>query len=245
MEQPPPFVRTTRFARIVHVTHCASTQDLALAPGERGCAVYWADHQTAGRGRQGRSWDDAEAEDLAVTFRVESVALPHPVRLPAAVSLAILAVLEQTIDRRLQVKWPNDVLAGGAKLAGVLVDSTNQPSVFAVGVGINVNRTRFPPELAETATSLSLLTGRTIARPELLAHLVTAVDTTIALLQSNDLEAMHATYRDRIELVDREVHLESAGEATSGRVADIDLDEIVLRDGRRFALAGLRALRRA
>lgn len=243
-DQPPPFVRSTRFARLVHVTRCTSTQDLALAAGESGCAVYWADHQTAGRGRQGRAWDDAEAEDLAVTFRLDGITLPHPVRLPAAVSLAVLTVLEPICGRRLQVKWPNDVLVDGLKIAGVLVDGTNQPAVFAVGVGINVNRTRFPAELADTATSLALLTGHTVDRGELLDGLAAAVDATVDALLRDDVGAMRELYRDRIDLVDRAVQITSGGQVSEGRVREIDLDEVTLQDGRRFALAGVQALRR-
>ncbi len=244
-DRRPPFVSATRFTRLVHVTQCESTQDLALTQGESGCAVYWADHQTAGRGRQGRAWDDSEAQDLAVTFRVADVFLPHPVRLPAAVSLAVLTVLEAAVGRRLQVKWPNDVLVGGRKLAGVLVDSANPPTVFAIGVGINLNRTRFPSELADAATSLALLTGRTVVRADLLEALVMSVDATITALERDDVEAMRALYRDRIELVDRDVRLVSGGTTIEGRVRDIDLDTVTLHDERRIALASLQSLRRA
>ncbi len=69
---------TTCFCRLLTVDSCESTQLLAQEDPEPGCAIYWAEHQSAGRGRQGRSWQDAPGQDLALTFRLQGIQLPAP-----------------------------------------------------------------------------------------------------------------------------------------------------------------------
>src|SRR5688572_21158872 len=83
----------TRFRKLIQLASCGSTQDVAAAAPRDGDAVFWADHQTAGRGRQQRSWFDEPGRDLAMTFRA-SVELPKPLALAAALPVAVLEAVE-------------------------------------------------------------------------------------------------------------------------------------------------------
>ncbi len=117
----------TRFRHLQHVASCPSTQELATAAprdahGRFQDAVFWADHQTRGRGRQQREWHDEPAADLAVTFRVHA-ALPTPLALAAAVPVAVALACEPLAGTALRFKWPNDVFLHGRKLSGVLIDA--------------------------------------------------------------------------------------------------------------------------
>lgn len=200
-------------------------------------AVFWADHQRRGRGRQQRVWHDEPGLDLAVTFRA-SLDLSDPVALPAALPVAVLQACEPHAGARLRIKWPNDLYAGDAKLAGVLVDRDSaQPRTYRIGVGINVNRRSFPATLDAPATSLRLLSGRELDRGAVLLDLAEAVDTALtAVAAGGDRAAHEATFRARLGLLGREVSL-TAGEELTGTLTDIDFDRLVLDGHRALPLA--------
>ncbi len=92
----------TRFRRFVHEVSCTSTQDLAAAAPRDGDAAFWADHQTAGRGRQQREWHDEPGVDVTLTLRA-TLALPQPVALPAALPVAVLQACEPFVGLRLTI----------------------------------------------------------------------------------------------------------------------------------------------
>lgn len=233
---------TTRFRRCVHVPVCGSTQDLAAAPPADGDAVFWADHQTHGRGRQQRSWHDEPGADLAVTFRA-TAALPRPIALAAALPIVVAEAVEPLIGRALRVKWPNDVFLDGRKLAGVLVDSGMAGrDTWLIGVGINCNRTRFPPELEAIAMSIAGACGRYVDRGMLLVALAQRLDAALHAIAAGRLDRLTAAFRDRLGLLGRRVAIDVGGEQL-GVLADVDFDALTLADGRTFALAHVRGLR--
>ncbi len=229
--------RRTRFARLVHVASCDSTQALAEADlgeyPEAGVeAVFWADHQTSGRGRQERVWDDDAGLDLAVTMRAQ-VTLPNPVALPAALPVAVLTACEPFAQAPLRIKWPNDVYAGRHKLSGVLVDHDSaRPGCYRIGVGVNVNREAFPAALATHATSLRLLSGAALDRREVLLAVAERVDAALtAVAPGGDVAAHEERFRARLGLLGRQVEV-YAGEPLSGELTAIDFERLVI-DGRR------------
>ncbi len=255
----PPVTRTdqelttrlrerTGFATLCHVATCTSTMDLAAADPVDTPAVFWADHQTAGRGRQQRPWHDAPGLDLAVTFRVRPH-LPVPVALPAVVPLCVLETLAAAgqakgHDLPLRLKWPNDVLLGGRKIAGVLIDAaTARPGIYLIGIGININTAAPPDEVAAIATSLHRATGRAHDRGELLLELATRLDVSLRQLAAGDHASFEARYREHLGLLGRPVILKS-GAVTRGVLAQLDFTRgLTLADGRTFALGQVQELR--
>lgn len=232
----------SRFARLLHVTTCESTQDLAQEDRDAGCAIYWADHQTKGRGRQGHTWSDDAGKDLAVTFRIAGLTLRNQALLACAVPVAALLALEQATGLRVAMKWPNDLMVRGRKLAGILIDSAGTPAVHAVGVGINVNRTGFPPELRGTATSLALLTGREFDREEVLVQLAISLEEALVELEQGRQERLASVFRDRLGLLGKRVVLTAGGEELRGRLTSIDLENVVLDGGTPIPLATVQQL---
>lgn len=223
---------TTRFRRLVHLAACASTQDVAAAESDDAAAIFWADHQTAGRGRQQREWHDEPGADLAVTFACR-LALPEPALLPAAVPVCALQAVEPFAGRALRLKWPNDVFLDGRKLAGVLIDASG--GRYAIGVGVNVNRTRFPRDLDGIATSLAQATGRVTDRCELLLALAQRLDAALAALLCGDTAALEQLFVARLGLVGRRVAVH-AGTVHEGRLEQLDLRRLVLDGGRSVPL---------
>jgi BirA family biotin operon repressor/biotin-[acetyl-CoA-carboxylase] ligase len=232
--------QSTRFRRLHHVASCTSTQDLAAVAPRDGDAVFWADHQTRGRGRQQREWHDEPGADLAVTFRV-AVALPQPLALPAALPVAVLQAIEPLAGQRLRLKWPNDLFLDGRKLCGVLVDAgVGGPDTYAIGVGVNCNRTRFPPDLEYRATSLARVTGHEIDRGVLLVGIARQLETVLCELAAGRLARLEGLFRERLGLVGRNVVLDAGGRH-EGVLQHIDFEHAQVEQ-QRLPLALVRAM---
>lgn len=187
--------RYGRALRCIEVTGSTNADALAWADeGAPAGAVVVADHQTAGRGRWGRSWFDAPG--AALMFSV--VLRPRLPRarlglLPLAAGLACAVALEELAGLPLRLKWPNDVLSRGRKLAGILVESRVERGALRAavcGVGINLSQRPedFPVEIADRATSVAaevaaLAIGRVPARAELLGAVLWGLEHRVALLE--------------------------------------------------------------
>ncbi|HEU4739397.1 MAG TPA: biotin--[acetyl-CoA-carboxylase] ligase [Solirubrobacterales bacterium] len=130
-------------------------RELAAA-GARHGTVVTAGEQSAGRGRQGRTWTAPPGKALLYSAIVRPLEDRHTT-LPLAVPLAVCEAAEQ-LDPNLEckVKWPNDIHVEGRKLAGVLIEARPQDGWAVLGIGLNlsIEPSEFPPELRETATSL-------------------------------------------------------------------------------------------
>jgi BirA family biotin operon repressor/biotin-[acetyl-CoA-carboxylase] ligase len=172
-------------------------RELAAAGAPHGTVVT-ADEQTEGRGRQGRSWTAPPGKALLYSAVLRPLDDRH-MALPLAVPLAVCEAAEELEPgTRCGVKWPNDVLVDGRKLAGVLIEARPQDGWAVVGVGLNlaIAPEEFPPELRETATSLTAVAAAaaTSALNRRLAHWVGA-----------DRESVLAAWRERDALRGREV----------------------------------------
>ena len=193
----------------------ASTNDDARAAAAAGApdgAAFLAEAQSAGRGRGGHTWHSPPAENLYLSLvarpRVPAASIA-PITL--AVGVAVADVLAARVGERaiVGVKWPNDVLAGGRQLAGVLVEGQLRGadvSSLVVGLGVNVHATAFPPELAARATSLALLGVADRDRSALAAALLLAIGAAVRRFEALRLQGFLAaiTRRDALfgQLVD-------------------------------------------
>jgi BirA family transcriptional regulator, biotin operon repressor / biotin---[acetyl-CoA-carboxylase] ligase len=140
-------------------------RELAGAGAPHGTVVTAAE-QSRGRGRQGRSWTAPSGGALLYSAVLRPLALDDAL-LPLAVPLAVCEAAEE-LEPGIEcgVKWPNDVQVGGRKLAGVLIEARPQDGWAVIGVGLNLTIApeEFPPELRETATSLTTERVRTLNR---------------------------------------------------------------------------------
>ncbi len=165
--------------RLVWAAQTASTMDDARRLAERGHAsgaVVVAERQSRGRGRNGRPWSSESGDGLCATFvRCEAVSAALLPRVPLAAALAVAAVLEGLYGLQARLKWPNDVLLEGRKVAGVLVESRTEADVlrwYTVGVGVNVRRR----PRAAGAVSVEQALGRQALRGELFDALCAEMD---------------------------------------------------------------------
>jgi BirA family biotin operon repressor/biotin-[acetyl-CoA-carboxylase] ligase len=153
--------------------------ELAESGESEGIAVI-AREQTAGRGRQGRAWSSPPGAGLYVSLilrpRVQLAASPI-IALSAAI--AVQETLEQVYRVPSDIKWPNDVLARGRKICGILVEAAIEADkmLYAVmGIGVNLGQSEFPDELKETATSLLIECGQSVTPDEFLERLLDGLD---------------------------------------------------------------------
>jgi BirA family biotin operon repressor/biotin-[acetyl-CoA-carboxylase] ligase len=196
---------------MVLLASTTSTNDEARRGAREGAphgATWVTEAQTAGRGRQGRAWWAPAGDGLLFSVLVQHA--PPSARLPQIALLAGLAV-HDAVTRAAplagaRVKWPNDVVVGSRKVAGVLVEAITSGSrvdAVVIGIGINVHTREFPAEIADRATSVALALGvATGASPPDRAQIL--VDTLGALARDLPLVTARglAPLRARLEAAD-------------------------------------------
>ena len=181
----------TVFSGKLHYAHTtASTNTDAMAAARSAAphgSVYFADEQTAGRGRGDHGWLSTAGEGLYVSVLLRPQLPPARLALlPLAAGLAAAQAIHSVSGLAVDLRWPNDLLIGPRKAGGILVesqvDSKGLPhavmphAVAVVGIGINVHQSEFPRDLATPATSLDLASGRHINRQTLLVALLKSLE---------------------------------------------------------------------
>ena len=252
--------------RVVYRATTGSTNDDARALAAVGApegTVVVADEQTGGRGRAGKSrWLTPAKTCLAVSvvLRPRLAADQLPV-LAAVCGVAAVEAVRRVSGVQAALKWPNDVMVGGRKLGGVLVDSaiTGACVVSAVaGIGLNVNVPAAAlgplPDAAVVPTTLWDELGREVAREAILEALLREMDRWYGVVSRGDTAAVWRAYRERLATLGQPVRVAAGPETVDGVAEDIAPDgglvvrledgmrrtfaygEVTVRDGRRSAL---------
>jgi BirA family transcriptional regulator, biotin operon repressor / biotin---[acetyl-CoA-carboxylase] ligase len=222
---------------IVRLGIVDSTQSVAFALAERGApdrTAVVADAQSAGRGRRGRTWQAPAGTSLLVSILVRPrLAQPLLPTLSPTTAVAAAEALRRVTGLEARVKWPNDVLVGGRKIAGILLESRTSPSAgltapatVVIGLGVNLGQREFPPELAARATSVALEGGRVPDRETMLVALLEAFDAWRARLEGEGFEPVRDRWRRLSDTLGRRVTID----AVSGVAVDLDTDGALLID---------------
>ncbi len=222
---------------------CGSTNDEAWRHVQSGEAqdgdLFVAEHQTAGRGRMGRSWDSQAQVGLYMSFVSHLKLAPEKVPyLTSAVALGVANMIEQFVYLPVEIKWPNDILIGGRKVAGILIESkSNHPDTYVCGIGLNVNhsQSQIPDALRGAATSLRIeRRSDQINRVRLLRPLIFYLDTIMAQLRKRKFDRIARAWRGFVDTSRRRVTVKAQGEEYAGILLGVDLEkgiEIELDDG--------------
>jgi BirA family biotin operon repressor/biotin-[acetyl-CoA-carboxylase] ligase len=231
-------------ASIVRLGRVESTQTVAFALAADGApdgTVVMADSQAAGRGRRGRAWRDEPGASLLVSIvlrpRLEPARLPG---LSLAAGVAVAEALTRTAGITPRLKWPNDVLVGGRKLAGILLETrlTGARPTAVLGVGVNLSQRVFPADLGPRATSVWLASGRLVDRDALLSALLDALGDWRRRLERQGFAPIRTRWRALADTLGRTVTVDGV----SGVAVDVDADgALVVADAegrRRRVLAG-------
>lgn len=218
-------LRTKAVGREIRcVDRCASTNDLAWTAAIEGApdgTAIFAEEQSKGRGRFGRTWVAARGRALLCSIVLRPSLDPD--RVPLVTALGALAAADVVGDAA-RIRFPNDVMLEGLKIAGVLVEArfvSSRPDVFIVGVGMNVSghpegmgATSLGPEASRTATARALLE---------------AADDWYARLHGN-LRDYRKAWRERSFILGKRVRVKQDGRHFPGTVEEVDpLDGLIIR----------------
>ena len=213
-----------RFATIDSTNRWLLDEARAGAPAG---LVAVADHQDAGRGRRGRTWDDEPGSSLLVSVLVRpalAVERMHVVTMAAGVAIA--ESVEQVTGVVAGLKWPNDLVVDDRKLAGLLTEvdlgGGGAAPAIVVGIGCNVTQTTFPVELAATATSCVIEAARSsgdpaVTRDALLDAFLDRFGYHLAAI-----DAVPAAYRERLSTLGRLVRVDLGDAHLEGTALDVD-----------------------
>jgi BirA family biotin operon repressor/biotin-[acetyl-CoA-carboxylase] ligase len=232
-------------AELVRLRSVTSTNDEAMArarAGARHGTVVVAEVQTKGRGRGGHLWWSPNGENLYLSA-VLRLPLP-PSAAPPLTLAAGVAVCDAAHDLGVEakLKWPNDVLVGGKKLAGILTETSSRGDRLesvVVGIGLNVDTREFPPDLLGVATSLRLAKGGGVAGPDsprigiapVLTALLTRLEEWIDRFVEGGAAQVARAWKDRSAIFGKKMQVAVEGRIVIGTARDLDDDGALLIDG--------------
>lgn len=220
--------------------------ELALGGAAEGTLIT-TDHQTAGRGRVGRVWKALPNQQLALSLILRPTFPPHYLVMASALAVAesieaITAISPGAPDAPdatrageegappVAIKWPNDVLVGGRKVCGILIEVSG--GVAVLGMGVNVNGAlEDDPELAARATTLEQAFGRPLSREALLTEIarrLAARYTALTLGGAEAQAALRAAWRARLITLGRRATVRQRDHTLEGLAEDVDGDGALL-----------------
>lgn len=229
---------TRRVGRVIeHHARIATTMERAaelVAAGAADGTVVVADHQTAGRGRRGRAWGLGPPGSQLLASWILRVVPAHETLLVVLSAVALLEAARSLGVERLSVKWPNDLLLGGRKVAGVLATESRDGDGgrwLILGTGVDVHTRDHPGEVREMVTSFAR-EGHAVDRLALLARIAPRLE---ALVDDESARAAAlARWREAATMLGARVLVDDGGRAFEAEAVDIDLEGALLvrRGGR-------------
>lgn len=209
----------------------ASTSDILdklARDGVREGMVVFSESQTRGRGRLGRSWISPPGRGLWFSVLLRPHLRPQAAtRLTVAAAVALFRAIRRELPLLPEIKWPNDVMIHGRKVAGVLTELSGELDSIrhiALGIGVNVNLAEedLPPTLRSQATSLKLATGRSVDRPALAAALLQELDTTYHAALGTGFAALADEWSSRCSTLGRLISVTTGHRRVQGRAEALD-----------------------
>lgn len=202
--------------------------------GVKEGAVVFAESQTKGRGRLGRKWLSPPGQGLWLSVLLRPALRPQEVtQLTIAAATALRRALHLETGMRADIKWPNDLLLRGRKVAGILTELSAELDrvkhvVLGIGVNVNFDPGAFPPDLRKQATSLKAELGRPVSRPELATAILRELDADYARIWDGQFTAVADEWEEHCTTLGREVGIQIGGRRAWGRAEALDEDGALL-----------------
>jgi BirA family biotin operon repressor/biotin-[acetyl-CoA-carboxylase] ligase len=227
--------------RIGGVTRCFATTDstnlqacrLADEGAPEGLVVI-ADRQSSGKGRMGRRWASPGGVNLYASILLRPPIPPFEApRLTFLSAVAVCRAITRTTGLQATVKWPNDVLLNGAKVAGLLNEMSSETDrvhyvVLGIGVNLNMREEQFPDELRYPATSLALASGRPVSRVEFTRVLLQETDALYQTYLEEGSAPILAAWTGLCDLVGKPVHADCNQQQVEGTMIGLAEDGALL-----------------
>jgi BirA family biotin operon repressor/biotin-[acetyl-CoA-carboxylase] ligase len=202
--------------------------------GVKEGAVVFAESQTKGRGRLGRKWLSPGRKGLWFSVLLRPDLRPQETtQLTVASALALLRAIEAETGLPVEIKWPNDLLIRGKKVAGILTELSAEPDrvrhvILGIGVDVNQGAGEFPPELRKLATSLKIEAGRMISRAELATAILRELDSDYARICGGGFAAVADEWEGHCRTIGRGVTIQMGERRIRGRAESLDDDGALL-----------------
>lgn len=216
---------------IVYFTETDSTntraKDLAVRGAPEGALVL-SEKQTKGRGREERNWFSPSRDGIYLSLILRPTIPPREA--PMITLLTAVAVAEALLSLtrlKIAIKWPNDILVGGKKLAGILTEMTTQGDSIdyvVVGLGLNVNTPRFPDNIRDKATSMLIETQKRFSRVRIIREYLKWYETYYEVFKNIGSEPIRKRWRELTNMIGQQITIEMIDKRYSGEVQDIDKD---------------------
>lgn len=229
-----PFLRTEWIGKTIHYFRTVdSTNTQAYQLALRGAGegeIVLAESQEKGKGRLGRHWFSPPFRNLYLSVILRPKIPPQQaplITLMAAVATA--EAIERTSGLRPMMKWPNDLLTKGRKLAGLLNEIHSETDrvhfvILGIGVNLNTDERTFSKEIREFATSLKRETGKTVSRKVFLQHLLQALEKWYDVFNREGGFSILEAWRNWAHIEGKQVKITSFGESLTGKAVDVNSD---------------------
>ena len=216
---------------IVYFTEIDSTnlkaKDLAARGAPEGSLVL-SEKQTKGRGRKARNWFSPSRDGIYLSLILRPTIAPREA--PVITLLTAVAVAETLLSLtrlKIAIKWPNDILVSGKKLAGILTEIGTQGDSIdyvVVGLGLNVNTPRFPEDIRDKATSMLIETGKRFSRVKVIREYLKWYEAYYEVFKHIGFEPVRKRWRELTNMIGQQITVETIDKRYSGEVQDIDKD---------------------
>ncbi len=215
---------------------------LASEGGKDGLVIV-TDHQTGGKGRLNRTWFSFRRQSLSLSIVLRPKVVPYvATMLTYMAGIALYETIYAITAVKPALKWPNDILMSGKKVAGILCELSTETDVvnFAVigmGINLNVRKNKFPAEIREASTSIYEETKKRVKRVAFVKELLRQMDYWYGVfLRDGGDSRILMEWKERANIVGQEVKIRSFNEEIEGQVVDVDSDGALIvqnREGER------------
>jgi len=233
--------KTRVVGREIHVfQETTSTNDIAARLAQGGSkegAVVFAESQTKGRGRMGRAWISPAGKGLWFTVLLRPKIAPQATtQLTAAAATALCRAVTLQTGMTPEIKWPNDILIHGRKIAGILTEMSAeldqvQEVLLGVGMDVNLEEADFPGNLLRRATSLRIETGQKINRAELAVAILRELDRDYQVVSKGQFQRLAQQWEERCTTLGCQVAIRVGERVIRGRAESLDDDGALLIRG--------------
>jgi BirA family biotin operon repressor/biotin-[acetyl-CoA-carboxylase] ligase len=202
--------------------------------GVKEGVVVFAEMQTKGRGRLGRKWISPERKGLWFSVLLRPHLRPQEAtQLTVASATALRRALQSETGLKPEIKWPNDILISGRKVAGILTELSAEVDrvrhiILGIGVDVNLDAGELPAELRKTATSLKIETGEMISRAELAVEILRELDFDYARICGGEFPAVADEWESGCVTIGKNVTVHIGDRKIRGRAESLDDDGALL-----------------
>jgi BirA family biotin operon repressor/biotin-[acetyl-CoA-carboxylase] ligase len=206
-------------------------KELASAGSPEGTLVI-SEAQTTGRGRKGRTWFSPPRGGIYISLILRPTISPGEApKITLLTAVVVAETLLSLTPLSVHIKWPNDILIRGKKVAGILTEMSTEMDAInyvVVGLGLNVNTPDFPDDILDKATSVLIETGEVFSRVRLIREYLKWYEKYYGLFQSTGFEPVMRRWKELSNIIGKKIMVEVIGNQFTGEVRDIDEEGILI-----------------